>query len=103
MSQWLTDANNWAFGANDSISDPWPKPYAPFSSAVWSIAGVSVCCANTSAPSAICTLAASASFPGSYQVKAQTIFVLIFGLTYWAAKVNELIPLITSGIGKDAT
>ena len=56
-----------------------------------------------SAPWSIKALAASDSLPGSYQVKAQTIFVLIFGFTFWAAKVNELIPLITSGIGKDAT
>ena len=94
---------NTALGANLSISLACPKAYIPAFSAICTIALLSVCWAITSAPWSIKAFAASAYFPGSYQVKDQTIFVLIFGLTFWAAKVNELIPLITSGIGKDAT
>ena len=44
-----------------------------------------------------------ASLPGSNHVDTQIILILTFGFTERAAKKVALIPLITSGIGKDAT
>ena len=79
-----------------------PNDQIPAFSAVWTGAVLSVCCIIMSAPWSINACAASASLPGSYQLNTQTIFVLILGFTFWAAKVIAFIPLITSGIGNDA-
>ena len=84
------------------MSLAWPNDHTPAFSAVWTGAVLSVCCIITSAPWSIKACAASAYLPGSYQVNTHTILVLIFGLTFCAARVIALIPLITSGIGKDA-
>ena len=91
-----------AFGPQSIILEAWPNAYTPFSSAIVIAAVESVCWNKTSAPWAIRAFAASASLPGSYQVYTQTIFIVTSGLTDLAAKYAELIPLITSGIGKEA-
>ena len=72
-------------------------------SAICSGAGESVCCVMMSAPWSISTLAASASLPGSYQLLIQTILILASGRTDCMPSMKALMPLTTSGIGKDAT
>ena len=89
-------------GANLAMSEAWPKPCTPRSSATWSGAGLSVCWAMMSAPWSISALAASASLPGSYQELTQTTLILMSGRCFWAASVKALMPITTSGIGNEA-
>ena len=58
--------------------------------------------ANTSAPSAIWTFAASASFTGSYHVLAHITEIDAEEFTDLKPWAKALIPIITSGIGKEA-
>ena len=84
------------------MSEAWPKACRPRCSQACKAAGLSVCCEMMSAPWSISALAASASFAGSYQVETQSTRVLKFGFTLRAARVKALIPITTSGIGKEA-
>ena len=86
-----------AFGPNLIMSEAWPKPSLPRSSATCIAAGLSVCCVMMSAPWSSSALAASASLPGSNQVFTQTILTLMFGLTDCAPSMMALMPEITSG------
>ena len=54
-----------------------------------------------SAPWSNSAFAASASLPGSNQEFTQTIFTLKSGLTDCAPSMKELMPMTTSGIGKE--
>ena len=62
------------------MSQAWPKAQRPRCSAACSAAGLSVCCAMTSAPWSISALAASASLAGSNQVETQTTLVWNVGV-----------------------
>ena len=84
------------------MSDAWPKALMPRSSATCIGAVESVCWVMMSTPWSISALAASASLPGSNQVLTHTTFSLKSGLTDCAPSTKELMPITTSGIGKDA-
>ena len=80
----------------------WPKAISPRCSAACSAAGLSVCWVMMSAPWSNSASAASASLAGSYQVETQTTLVSNSGFTLRAARVKALMPITTSGIGKEA-
>ena len=79
-------AVSWVLGAKFIISEAWPKALIPNSSATCNAAGESVCWVIISAPWLINTLAASASFAGSYQVLTQTTSMSKSGFTEVAPK-----------------
>ena len=90
-----------AFGQDSEMIKFGPKASLPRSLAICIAAGESVCCMMTSAPWSISALAASASLPGSNQEFTQTILALKFGLIDCAPSMKELMPITTSGIGKE--
>ncbi len=81
--------------------EAWPKPCTPRSCATCRGAGLSVCWQMMSAPWSISALAASPSLPGSYQLLTQTTLTWVSGLTFCISIVKALMPITTSGIGKE--
>ncbi|MNT57544.1 hypothetical protein D3C72_1949170 [compost metagenome] len=84
------------------MSDAWPKALMPRSAATCIGAVVSVCWVRISTPWSTSALAASASLPGSNQVLAHTTLILKSGLIERAPMTKALMPITTSGIGKEA-
>jgi hypothetical protein len=80
-----------------------PNASLPFSCAFFSTAGESVFCISTSAPWLMRLSAASPSLGGSNHLLTHTTFVLTFGFTLCAPRVNELMLRMTSGMGTEPT
>src|SRR5574341_1577842 len=92
-----------ALGAKALMSVLYPTDHLPrFSAACWA-AGVSWCCAMTSAPLSRRASAASRSLGGSYQDCDQTTLTVAFGFTDRTPRAKALMPRITSGMGCAAT